>query len=112
MEKNYLQQRVKDICARLVLVDPLARGHSVWLRLNEKLPDVVGAKINDEPRLQKFKHEVKSLSFLDFWSLKKWLQYEHGKLKDDWDKTEIFSSSVEQHCIKWLQIYGEHLEVL
>ena len=111
-EKICLQQRVKNFCAQLLLTPPFGRGKKVWLRLNEKLPEAVGAKINDEPRIKQFKEDVKRLSFLDLYALKKWLQYKYDKLKDDWDETEHFTGSFEQHCTKWLQIYEEHLAVL
>jgi len=110
-EKNYLQ-RAKNFCARLALTDPLERGYEVWQRLDQKLPTAIGAKINDEPRVQQFKEEVKRLSFLDRYALKEWLQYRHNKMKSDWDETEHFTSHVEQYCTKWLQIYEEHLEAL
>ena len=111
-EKNCLQQRVKDFYARLLLVNPLERGNKVWLQLNEKLPKAVGAKVNDEPRIQQFKEEIKHLSFIDLYALKKWLQFKYEKLKNEWETTEHFTGSVEQYCSKWLQIYSEHLEVI
>lgn len=111
-EKNCLKQRVKDFCARLLLVNPLARGEKVWSQLNEKLPEAIGAKINDEPRVRQFAEEVKKLSFTDLYALKKWLQCKYNDLKNDWDTTEHFTGSVEQYWMKWSQIYKEHLEVL
>ena len=111
-EKICLQQRVKGFCARLLLVKPLIHGQKVWLQLDAKLPEAVGAKVNDKPRIQQFTQEIKRLSFIDLYALKKWLQCQYDKLKDDWDNTEHFTGSVEQHCQKWLQIYQEHLEVL
>ena len=111
-EKNCLKQRVKDFCAWLLLSDPLARGHDVWSQLNKKLPEAIGAKINDEPRVRQFAEEVKHLSFTDVYALKKWLQHKYDDLKSDWDETEFFTGSVEQYWMKWSQIYKEHLEVL
>lgn len=111
-EKICLQLRVKDFCARLLLVDPIARGGKVWSRLNEKLPEAIGAKINDEPRVRQFKAETERLSFMDHYALKKWLKCKYNKLKDDWENTEHFTGSFEQHCTKWLQIYEEHLAVM
>mgnify|MGYP007070312697 CR=1 FL=1 len=64
-KKSSLLQRVKNFCARIVLKNQLEHGYKVWIRLDKKLPEAVGAEVNDESRIQQFTKQVKHLSFID-----------------------------------------------
>ena len=112
MKQKTFIERLKSFIAQQILSDPLGRGYEVWLKLDEQLPQAVGAKVNDEPRVKQFEQMIKKLSFLDYYALKSWMTYRYDTLKYDWDNAEHFTGSVEQYYTKQIQICKEHLEVM
>ena len=103
---------LKAFVFRLLVSDPLNRGSEVWKKLDERLPPAIGAEVDDQDRIEQFSQQIKTLSFLDYGALKVWLKYKYVTIKQDWETTEHFTASVEQHCMKCLQVYKEHLEVM
>lgn len=110
-EKELSQKRkFKNFVARCWIPDPIARGSKVWKQLDAQLPKAVGACVTDEPRVNEFKKLAEKLPFLDHYALKVWLKYRYNEMEEG--TFGIVTGSVEQYCVKWMQIYSEHYNVM
>lgn len=110
-KKKSLLRRLKDTVAKVILGQNVYRvGRKVWTRLDHQLPNVVGAIINDEPRVEQFSQMVKSLSFMDKYALCVYLERKIHKLNNE--HGELLSGFEEEYICKWTQVYSQHLEAI
>ncbi len=109
-KKTSFKRTIKNFVARSVLLRPLKRGHKVWKNLNKVLPEAIGSTMDDEPRLNDFKELIKKISFLDYYALKKWLEF----IYNDTEELSFghHTGKEEAYCSKWMQIYSEHYNVM
>lgn len=98
------------IIASWIIWHPLKRGSKVWDSLNEKLPEAIGATVQDQPRIEKFKELVKKLSWLDYYRLEEWLADAYYLAQDS--MYDVVTGSIEQHFTKMSQIYAEHYNAM
>ncbi len=109
-KKPSKQRRVKDFIAKYLVYNPMKRGKKVWQKLDEQLPEAVGATINDKPRLKKFQELIKNLSFLDYYALKIYLRKKYILTEDA--SYGLHTGREEQYCSKWMQIFSQHYNVM
>lgn len=104
------KRKFKNFIAKCLVFNPLERGHKVWKNLNKVLPEAVGSTTDDEPRLNDFKELIKKISFLDYYALKKWLEFIYNDTEEL--SFGLHTGKEEAYCSKWMQIYSQHYDAM
>ena len=111
MEKKDFVQITQELIAQKTLgKNACTVGEKVWLELDAKLPQAVGAIVNDEPRVSQFKQMVQQLSFTDKYALCSYLKQKVYEL--EYERDDFLTGREEQYISKWTQIYQQHLEAI
>jgi len=85
-------------------------GRKVWEKLDAQLPKAVGATCEDESRIEKFQELIKTLSFVEYYALKKYLRERYNWWEDA--SYGLHTGREEEICAKKTQIYSSHYNVM
>jgi len=110
-EKKGILQNAQEAIAKNVLgKNACDTGKKVWFELDAKLPQAVGAIVNDEPRVTQFKQMVQQLSFTDKYALCAYLKQKIHEFT--YERDDFLTGREEQYISKWTQIYQQHLDAI